>query len=77
MEQPKSTEAVLREDILTVQAACVSNQMLHLSRCFTNSPGQSGVVTTSVTCPDGIAKELKARLDQTVEVFFAEHGMEF
>jgi hypothetical protein len=72
-----STEAMLRDDIQTVQAACISNRILHLSRCFTNDIGHSAVVTTSVTCPDGIAKEMHARLDATVVAFFAEHGISF
>jgi hypothetical protein len=71
----RSTEEILADDIQIVQAACIANQLLHLSRCFTKSPGQFAVVTTSVTCPDGIAKEMHARLDATVVAFFAEKNI--
>ena len=72
-----STEEVLVDDIRRVQTACISNQILHLSRCFTGSPGQSAVVTTSVTCPDDIAREMHARLDATVRAFFTEQDIVF
>jgi hypothetical protein len=72
-----STEEVIHDDIGTVQTACISNQILHLSRSFTGSAGQSAVVTTFVTCPDGIAGELHARLDATVTAFFAEQNIVF
>jgi hypothetical protein len=72
-----STEEVLVDDIRRVQTACISNQILHLSRCFTGATGQSAVVTASVTCPDDIAREMHARLDATVRAFFAEQGIVF
>lgn len=77
MEKRLSTEDVLVDDIRRVQTACISNQILHLSRCFTGSPGQSAVVTISVTCPDDIAREMHARLDATVRAFFAEQDIVF
>jgi hypothetical protein len=77
MEKRLSTEKVLAEDIRRVQTACISNQILHLSRSFTSSPGHSAVVTTYVTCPDDIARDLHARLDATVRAFFAEHNFAF
>ncbi len=75
MEKTWSTEGLLVDDILTVQKACISNQILHLSRVFTGSPGESAVVSTFVTCPDGIATELHARLDATVRAFLAEQNI--
>lgn len=77
MEKRLSTEEVLVDDVRRVQAACISNQILHLSRCFTGSPGQSAVVTTSVTCPDDIAREMHTRLDATVRAFFTEEDIVF
>jgi hypothetical protein len=71
----KSTEATLREDILTVQRACIGNQKLHLSHCFVNSPGHAAVVVCYATCPDEIAADLHKRLDATVREFWAEHGI--
>ena len=71
----KTTEATMREDILTVQRACMGNQILHLSRCFTKSPGHAAVVVCYVTCDDEIATELHKRLDATAREFFAEHGI--
>jgi hypothetical protein len=70
-----TTEEVLQGDLRTVQTACITNQILHLSRCFTGAPGHSGVVTTSVTCPDDLALELHVRLDALVQAFFAEHDI--
>jgi hypothetical protein len=77
MEKRMSTEKVLADDIRRVQTACISNHVLHLSRCFTGAVGQSAVVTTFVTCPDDIAKEMHTRLDATVRAFFAEHNFAF
>ncbi|MFL6303215.1 MAG: hypothetical protein ACJ72H_06700 [Candidatus Sulfotelmatobacter sp.] len=77
MEKRLSKEEVLVDDIRRVQTACISNQILHLSRCFTGSTGQSAVVTTSVTYPDDIAREMHARLDATVGAFFTEQDMVF
>jgi hypothetical protein len=74
-KQSLSTEEVLLEDTRTVKTACLRNQLLHLSRCFTGAPDHPAVVTTSVTCPDTIATELHARLDATVRAFMAEHDL--
>ena len=71
----KTTEAALREDIQTVHAACIGNQKLHLSRCFTNSSCQAAVVVRYATCADEDAKVLHKRLDATVERFWAERGI--
>lgn len=77
MNKTFSTEGVMADDIGTVQTACVTNQILHLSRSFTGAAGQSAVVTTFVTCPDDIAGELHARLDAAVQAFFAEQNIVF
>ena len=75
MKKTFSTEGVIVDDIGTVQSACISNQILHLSRSFTGAAGQSAVVTTFVTCPDDIAEELHTRLDATVTAFLAEQNI--
>ena len=71
----KSTEAILSEDIPTVQRACIENQKLHLSHCFVNSLGHAAVVACYATCPDEIAADLHKRLDATVAEFWAERGI--
>ncbi len=75
MEKRFSTEEVLADDVRLVQEACLSNKILHLSRSFTGALGHSAVVTTYVTCPDDLARELHERLDATVRAFFAEYGI--
>jgi hypothetical protein len=70
-----STEATLREDIQTVQKACIGNQIIHLSHSFVNSPGHAAIVVCYATCTDEVAKELHNRLDATVAEFWAERGI--
>jgi hypothetical protein len=71
----KSTEAVMQEDIKRVQISCVGRQILHLSRCFTKSPGQLGVVSCYVTCADPIAEEIQREMDDAVRRVFANYGL--
>jgi hypothetical protein len=57
-----------------VQDACQSNQMIHLSHCFTNDPDHLAVVASFTVCSDDIAKELHAVLDAaTAEFFQTQH----
>lgn len=71
-----STEAAMRNDILRVQAACVENQIMHLSHCFkdTPAPRQAAVVVRYITCPDDVATELHMRLDATWGNFLVNTG---
>jgi hypothetical protein len=71
----KSPEKVMQDDIKRVQLACVDNQILHLSRCFTKAPGQLGVVSCFATCDDPIAEEVQRELDDAVRRVFADHGL--
>jgi hypothetical protein len=76
MPKQPSTEETLMDSFRAVERACLSNTIMHLSHCFTGAPaGHAAAVTTFVTCPDGIAQELHARLDATVQAVFAEHKL--
>ncbi len=73
----RSTESYLQENILTVQRACINNQVLHLSQHFVDSPGQSGVVVCYVTCPDEVAIEIHEAIDRTVKEILNDHDLTF
>jgi hypothetical protein len=68
------TEDVLVNAIEKVQDACSTNQMMHLSHCFTDDPDHLAVVASFTVCSDEVAKELHAALDAaTAEFFQARH----
>jgi predicted metal-binding protein len=58
-----------------VQMACLGNEVLHLSNCFTGASRQAGIVTCFVTCPDEIAKEMHQELDLTVKEVFGKYHL--
>jgi hypothetical protein len=69
------TEGILMQAIQRVQAACISNQMMHLSHCFVDDPDYLAVVACFSVCPDNLAKDLHAKLDATAAEFYAKHGL--
>lgn len=70
-----NTEDTLVEAIQRVQTACASNQVMHLSHCFTGDPDHLAVVACYTVCPDDIAKDLHTELDATVAKFLAKHNI--
>ena len=47
----------------------------HWSRSFTNDPNLPGIFISLASCPDEMADQLKARMDEIVPAEFAEKGV--
>jgi hypothetical protein len=71
----KTPEEYVQESIGLVHTASVNNQYLQLSQNYTYSTGQTSVVLCYVTCPEAMARELRAAVDEAVQRVFAKHGL--
>ena len=76
LETKPNPYSQLRADCKLIFVASAQDRITQIGQTFGNPAGTlPAIVTSFATCPDSVAKDLRALLDRTIQEFFRDRGI--